>query len=57
MMLITMSLASVFAFAGRKSPAFSHWLGLASGLASLLFGLMMGYQVLLADGLRATSLQ
>lgn len=54
MMLITISLASVFAFAGRKSPALSHWLGFASGLASLLFGMTMGSQVLLADGLRAT---
>ncbi len=46
MMLITMSLASAFAFAGGRSPGFSHWLGFASGLASLTFGLMLGYQAL-----------
>ena len=55
MMLITLSLASAFAFAGRKHAAFSHWLGCASGLVSLTFGLMLGYQTLLVGGLLATS--
>lgn len=54
MMLITLSLASAFTFAGSKNAAFPHWLGFASGLVSLTFGLMLGYQALMAGVLRVT---
>lgn len=45
MMLITMSLASALIFVGRGNHAFARRLGLASGVLSLLFGLVVAYQV------------
>jgi hypothetical protein len=51
MMLITMSIASAFNFFGRRHQNFSHWLGLASGLVSLAFGLFLAYQMGFANGL------
>ena len=51
MMLITMSIASAFNFFGRRHRNFSHWLGLASGLVSLAFGLLLAYQIGFANGL------
>jgi high-affinity nickel-transport protein len=51
MMLITMSIASAFHFFGRRHQSFSHWLGLASGLLSLVFGLWLAYQIGFANGL------
>jgi ABC-type nickel/cobalt efflux system permease component RcnA len=51
MMLITMSIASAFKFFGRKNARFSHWLGFASGLLSLAFGLFLAYQIGFANGL------
>jgi ABC-type nickel/cobalt efflux system permease component RcnA len=51
MMLITMSIASAFRFFGRKNERFSHWLGLASGLVSLAFGILLAYQIGFANGL------
>jgi high-affinity nickel-transport protein len=51
MMLITMSIASAFNFFGRRHQNFSHWLGLASGLVSLAFGLFLAYQIGFANGL------
>jgi ABC-type nickel/cobalt efflux system permease component RcnA len=51
MMLITMSIASAFNFFGRKNAGFSHWLGLASGLVSLAFGLFLAYQIGFGNGL------
>jgi high-affinity nickel-transport protein len=51
MMLITMSIASAFNFFGRRHQNFSHWLGLASGLVSLAFGLLLAYQIGFANGL------
>ena len=51
MMLITMSIASAFNFFGRRHENFSHWLGLASGLVSLAFGLFLAYQMGFANGL------
>ncbi len=48
MMLITMSIASAFRFFGRRYSNFTVRLGLASGLLSLAFGLMMVYQLLAA---------
>jgi high-affinity nickel-transport protein len=51
MMLITMSIASAFTFFGRRHANFSVRLGLASGLLSLAFGLLLVYQIGFANGL------
>lgn len=51
MMLITMSIASAFTFFGKKHANFSVRLGLASGLLSLAFGLILVYQIGFASGL------
>jgi ABC-type nickel/cobalt efflux system permease component RcnA len=51
MMLITMSLASAFRFFGGKHRRFSHALGMASGLLSLAFGLLVTYQICFGNGL------
>jgi high-affinity nickel-transport protein len=51
MMLITMSIASAFRFFGSRHERFSHWLGFASGLLSLAFGLFLAYQIGFANGL------
>jgi high-affinity nickel-transport protein len=54
MMLITMSIASAFTFFGRRHANFSARLGLASGLLSLAFGLLLVYQIGFASGLFST---
>jgi high-affinity nickel-transport protein len=51
MMLITMSIASAFRFFGKKNENFSRWLGLASGLLSLGFGLFLAYHIGIVNGL------
>jgi hypothetical protein len=51
MMLITMSIASAFTFMGKGRQKFSHRLGLASGLLSLAFGILLIYQIGFAGGL------
>jgi ABC-type nickel/cobalt efflux system permease component RcnA len=51
MMLITMSIASAFNFFGKKNKKFSQRLGLASGLMSLAFGVVLAYQIGVANGL------
>lgn len=51
MMLITMSLASAFNFAVRRRMKFSRGLGLASGVLSLGFGLVIAYQMGIVSGL------
>ena len=51
MMLITMSIASAFNFLGKKQERFSQRLGLASGLVSLAFGVVLAYQIGIANGL------
>ncbi|MBZ5523106.1 MAG: high-affinity nickel-transport family protein [Acidobacteriia bacterium] len=51
MMLITMSIASAFRFFGRRYTNFSARLGLASGILSLCFGLLLMYQIAVAGGL------
>jgi high-affinity nickel-transport protein len=53
MMLITMSIASAFSFFGNRHSRFSTRLGLASGLLSLAFGLVLVYQIGFASGLFA----
>jgi high-affinity nickel-transport protein len=45
MMLITMSIASAFRFAGGRSEQSTRRLGLACGVASVVFGLSFAYQV------------
>jgi high-affinity nickel-transport protein len=51
MMLITMSIASAFNFFGKRHERFSQRLGLASGLVSLVFGVVLAYQIGVANGL------
>jgi hypothetical protein len=51
MMLITMSIASAFNFFGKRHERFSQRLGLASGLVSLAFGVVLAYQIGIANGL------
>ena len=50
MMLITMSIASTFRIVGQNLR-FSHRLGLASGLVSLAFGLVLAYHICFVNGL------
>jgi high-affinity nickel-transport protein len=51
MILITMSIASAFKFVGNRHEKFSRRLGLASGLVSLAFGVVLAYQIGIANGL------
>src|SRR6266567_5033855 len=51
MMLITMSIASAFVFAGKGRQNFSRRLGLVSGLISLAFGILVVYQIGFGNGL------
>jgi high-affinity nickel-transport protein len=51
MMLITMSIASALHVVGRGSKTFARRLGLASGVLSLLFGLVVAYQIGFGGGL------
>jgi ABC-type nickel/cobalt efflux system permease component RcnA len=51
MMLITMSIASAFNFFGKRHERFSQGLGLASGVVSLAFGVVLAYQIGIANGL------
>jgi high-affinity nickel permease len=51
MMLITMSIASVFTMVGRGRQKFSRRLAFASGLLSLCFGLFVAYQICFVNGL------
>jgi high-affinity nickel-transport protein len=51
MMLITMSIASAFHFVGQGNKTFARRLGLASGVLSLLFGLVVAYQIGFGAGL------
>jgi len=54
MMLITMSLASALNFMGRGSKIFSRRLGLAAGVLSLVFGLVVAWQIGFGAGLFST---
>jgi high-affinity nickel-transport protein len=53
MVVITMSIASVFIFYGKSHAKFSAHLGLAAGVLSLAFGLLLVYQIGFANGLFA----
>lgn len=55
MMLITMSMASVFRLVGSGRDGFSHRLSIASGLISLAFGLVLAYRVCFVHGLLTSS--
>lgn len=50
MMLITMSVASTFRFVG-SNQRFSRHLGMATGLISLAFGIVVAYQICFVNGL------
>jgi high-affinity nickel permease len=51
MMLITMSMASAFHLMGAGRQRFSRQLSIASGLVSLIFGLVVVYQICITNGL------
>ena len=51
MMLITMSIASAFRFAGDRFERFGQRLGMVSGLVSLAFGMVVAYQICIVQGL------
>jgi len=51
MMLITMSIASMFAMVARGRQKSSRRLALASGLLSLCFGIFVAYQICFVNGL------
>jgi ABC-type nickel/cobalt efflux system permease component RcnA len=51
MMLITMSIASAFHFVGDRFERFGQRLGMVSGLLSLVFGLVVAYQICIVQGL------
>ena len=57
MMLITMSIVSALSFVGRGNKTFSRRLGLASGVLSLMFGLVVAYQIGIGAGLFSSSPQ
>jgi O-antigen/teichoic acid export membrane protein len=51
MMLITMSIASAFTFMGKGRQRFSQRFGLVSGILSLVFGMLLVYQIGFGGGL------
>lgn len=51
MMLITMSIASALHLVGHGNKTFARRLGLASGVLSLLFGIVVAYQIGFGAGL------
>jgi ABC-type nickel/cobalt efflux system permease component RcnA len=55
MMLITLSIASAFRFVGSRFQAFGRRLALVSGLVSLVFGLVLAYQICVVQGFFGSS--
>jgi high-affinity nickel-transport protein len=51
MMLMTTAIAVPFAYTATRFARLNHYLGLASGLLSLGFGLFLAYQIGMVDGL------
>jgi high-affinity nickel-transport protein len=51
MMLVTVALAAPFAYASGSFAAMNRGLRMATGLASLGFGLFLAYQIGFVDGL------
>lgn len=56
MMLVTLFLGAVLAYASRRSPWIERCLPATSGLLSLCFGLFIAYQIAVVDGLLAAAL-
>jgi high-affinity nickel-transport protein len=54
MMLITTAIAVPFAYTAAQFARLNHYLGVASGLLSLGFGLFLAYQIGVVDGLFTT---
>jgi high-affinity nickel-transport protein len=51
MMLITVALSIPFAYTSRRLAGFNRSLGFASSLSSLVFGMLLIYQIAFVDGL------
>jgi high-affinity nickel-transport protein len=51
MMLITMSVASAFHFVGRRFEVFGRRLALVSGVISVVFGMVLAYEICVVQGL------
>jgi len=54
MMLITMILGAPFAYTGKRFASLNRCLGLASGIISVAFGLLVTFQIGFVDGLFST---
>ena len=54
MMLITMMIGAPFAYTRGRFAPFNRGLGIASGLLSLAFGLVITFQIAISDGLFAS---
>jgi ABC-type nickel/cobalt efflux system permease component RcnA len=57
MMLITLSIASAFRFVGSRFEIFGRRLALVSGVVSVVFGLILAYQICVIQGLFSASPQ
>ena len=51
MMLITAAISVPFAYTSQRLTGFNRSLGFASALSSLIFGMLLIYQIALLDGL------
>ena len=51
MMLMTMAMSLPMIYAGKKFFRFNHWLVTLSGVASVVFGAFLVYQIGIVDGL------
>lgn len=51
MMLITMAIGAPFAYSSKRFASVNHWLGVASGVVSLGFGLLIVFQIGFGNGL------
>jgi ABC-type nickel/cobalt efflux system permease component RcnA len=57
MMLITISIASAFQFAGNRFALFGRRLAMISGVVSVIFGLVLAYQICIVQGLFSSNPQ
>jgi high-affinity nickel-transport protein len=57
MMLITMSIASAFRFVGHRFQDLGRRLALVSGVISVVFGLVLAYQICIVQGIFSSSPQ
>jgi high-affinity nickel-transport protein len=51
MMLITLTIGSTFAYGQKRFARIGRHFGVAAGLISLLFGIVIAYQIGFVDGL------